>query len=188
MDISFHGIPIAQTMFNLLIYLYLIDRYRIELFVEIGVMNGGLANVIIHRCRLPTWRNLHYLGVQLIEDEVMPQVKKLVAETAANHGNVSIHYGDAFKQPTISLITGRMNAAGRTLVLCDGGDKPQELNLYLPHLKPDDLIIAHDYGPNEEWDRVEADILDRHDCVLLEPELIKPAGNLAFIKRRSNDG
>jgi hypothetical protein len=40
---------------------------------------------------------------------------------------------------------------GVTLVLCDGGSKKNEFNLISPLLKTGDVIMAHDYAPNEVY-------------------------------------
>ncbi len=39
---------------------------------------------------------------------------------------------------------------GRALVFCDDGDKKREFPLYATLLKPNDLIMAHDWGVNLE--------------------------------------
>ena len=40
---------------------------------------------------------------------------------------------------------------GRTIVLCDGGSKKNEFRLLSKFLKLDDIIMAHDYAPNENY-------------------------------------
>lgn len=39
---------------------------------------------------------------------------------------------------------------GVTIVLCDGGDKVREFRLLSKHIKPGDLIMAHDYAESTE--------------------------------------
>ena len=39
---------------------------------------------------------------------------------------------------------------GITLLLCDNGSKRKEFNLYADSLKPNDIIMLHDYSKNEE--------------------------------------
>lgn len=39
---------------------------------------------------------------------------------------------------------------GRSLVLCDGGNKALEFATLAPHLKVGDIIMAHDYSPNKQ--------------------------------------
>lgn len=55
-----------------------------------------------------------------------------------------------------------INEEGTTLVLCDGGCKRCEFNLIAPLLKPNDVIMAHDYAPNKEYfqEHIEGKIWD----------------------------
>jgi len=39
---------------------------------------------------------------------------------------------------------------GRSLLLCDGGDKPKEVNTFAKYLKKGDIIMGHDYFHSEE--------------------------------------
>ena len=43
-----------------------------------------------------------------------------------------------------------INRDGRTIVLCDGGNKVNEFNILSEFLKDGDIIMAHDYCTNEE--------------------------------------
>jgi cephalosporin hydroxylase len=40
---------------------------------------------------------------------------------------------------------------GLTIILCDGGDKIREFKLLSHFLKKGDIIMAHDYAPNQEY-------------------------------------
>ena len=40
---------------------------------------------------------------------------------------------------------------GPTILLCDGGDKPREFNAAAHFLKPGDIIMAHDYAPDQSY-------------------------------------
>lgn len=40
---------------------------------------------------------------------------------------------------------------GLTIVLCDGGNKIHEFNLLNNYIKPNDIIMAHDYAPSREY-------------------------------------
>ena len=45
-----------------------------------------------------------------------------------------------------------IQSQGRTLLFCDGGNKIREFNVFAPHLKPGDVIMAHDYAVSrDEW-------------------------------------
>ncbi len=44
-----------------------------------------------------------------------------------------------------------ISSEGTTLVLCDGGSKKNEFRVLSDFLKIGDVIMAHDYSPNEEY-------------------------------------
>jgi len=44
-----------------------------------------------------------------------------------------------------------ISSDGLTLVLCDGGSKINEFRLLSQFLKQGDIIMAHDYSPNEDY-------------------------------------
>lgn len=54
---------------------------------------------------------------------------------------------------TIAKIGGLIALPGRTLILCDGGDKKKEFSIYSKYLKSGDVIMAHDWAYNEEANR-----------------------------------
>lgn len=43
-----------------------------------------------------------------------------------------------------------IRSEGRTLLMCDGGNKRKEFETFHKYLKTDDVIMAHDYAPNEQ--------------------------------------
>lgn len=58
---------------------------------------------------------------------------------------------DVFKnsEEICKLIKGK----GKSIVFCDGGDKPHELRTFAPALKKGDIIACHDWGRaiKDEW-------------------------------------
>jgi hypothetical protein len=56
---------------------------------------------------------------------------------------------DAFED--LDRIFDYIQSDGQTLVLCDGGNKPAEFNLFSRILKTDDIIMAHDYVIDNEY-------------------------------------
>lgn len=53
--------------------------------------------------------------------------------------------GDCFSQSTMTEIQGLITNGGKTLVLCDGGEKNREFATYAPLIKSGDVIMCHDY-------------------------------------------
>ena len=51
----------------------------------------------------------------------------------------------------IDEIKSYIQSEGTTIVLCDGGSKKNEFRILSEYLKPGDIIMAHDYAPNESY-------------------------------------
>lgn len=88
---------------------------------------------------------------------------------------------------------------GVSLVLCDGGCKKCEFNLLAPLLKKNDIIMAHDYAPDNEyfenhmkdkiwnWHEIQdSDILDIKERYNLKPFYQGKMQNIAWCCRRKN--
>jgi len=53
---------------------------------------------------------------------------------------------DVFCPQVLGEITEYVQQPGRSVILCDGGNKPAELRQNAQIAKPGDLILAHDYA------------------------------------------
>ena len=53
---------------------------------------------------------------------------------------------DVFDNSIHEHIRELIELPGCVLLLCDGGNKPKEVNTFGMYLKPDDVIMAHDLG------------------------------------------
>ena len=47
-----------------------------------------------------------------------------------------------------------LSGYGKTLLFCDGGNKPLEVNTFGPMLHPGDVIAAHDWGCEIRWTQI----------------------------------
>ncbi len=63
-----------------------------------------------------------------------------------NNDNITFLEGDCFNETIVEEIKNIIMESGKTLVLCDGGHKNDEFNLYSKFLKKDDVIMCHDYA------------------------------------------
>lgn len=63
---------------------------------------------------------------------------------------VNFRIADVFDPATIFEIKSLIQFGGRTLILCDGGDKETEFKLYSRFLKHNDVIMLHDYEETSE--------------------------------------
>lgn len=58
---------------------------------------------------------------------------------------IDFRLGDCFSEIIIKEINDLIQKSKKTLVLCDGGSKNQEFNLYAHLIKSGDVIMLHDY-------------------------------------------
>jgi hypothetical protein len=63
-----------------------------------------------------------------------------------NNKFIDFRLCDCFDPKIIQEIQSLINTNGKTLILCDGGDKIKEFNLYSTFLKTGDVIMCHDYA------------------------------------------
>jgi hypothetical protein len=59
--------------------------------------------------------------------------------------NVRFRVCDFFNLETLSEIKSLIQTSGRTLILCDGGDKETEFKILSRFMKDGDVIMLHDY-------------------------------------------
>jgi hypothetical protein len=67
-----------------------------------------------------------------------------------NDPTIDFRLGDCFNQEIINEIKSLIQLPKKTLVLCDGGSKESEFELYSSFLKPGDVIMLHDYAHSPE--------------------------------------
>lgn len=111
-----------------------------QLIIEIGTNRGGFALWLYQNKKETT---------ELISLEINPAEIKI----PTNHPiHQHIHIQNALDPQYIIKIKEKIQNTGKTLILCDGGNKIDEFKTYSQILKPQDTIMLHDYAdsPNEE--------------------------------------
>lgn len=63
--------------------------------------------------------------------------------------NVFNHMYDELLE--VEEIQSFIQRSGPTIILCDGGSKKNEFKILSPLLKSGDIIMAHDYSPNDKY-------------------------------------
>jgi hypothetical protein len=127
----FEGIPISQHP-DITKYFPLIinDFNRI---IELGTYHGALT-LYLHRIKNPE--------VQLISYDIALRWSMLPMD----HG-LDTRWGNYFDEGTQSELWQLINnTKKRILLLCDGGYKEHEFRMFAPYLKPNDVIMVHDYA------------------------------------------
>ena len=138
------NIQAAQVPNTLNVFLKIIKNF--DLIVEIGTNRGGFS----------IWLNDNKKeNCQFLTYDINPNCVQI----PKNHRAYScIKYADCFSPTCIEYLKGLIQNSGRTLFLCDGGNKVKEFNIYSQFLKPNDVIMLHDYSdsPNEieKWNDI----------------------------------
>ncbi len=110
---------------------------KIGLFVEVGVLMGGMASMMVSRIAYdPT---LAYLGIERPgkKDRVDSNLQAQVLGVS----HAEIVFDDCFSAPVEMVVRGWIDTTeGPALVFCDGGNKPAEIAHFAPMLRPADYI------------------------------------------------
>ena len=105
--------------------------------VEIGTYNGGLTSWLFDNLKE---------GGKLISYDIDGTINH------TNRKDIDFRVDDCFADQPFKDIIELIQSEGRTLVVCDGGNKAKEFNIFSKYLKSNDVIIAHDYCENDtEW-------------------------------------
>lgn len=135
----YDGVQISQVLgiYNLFNKEYF---SKFNTIIEIGTYNGGLSSYIFDSKKDETI---------FVTYDIDPKVNIL----RERRNDIDFRIGDCFEEIIFKEITNFIKRKGCTLLICDGGDKIREFNLFSKHLKKDDIIIIHDYKQdNKLWD------------------------------------
>lgn len=64
--------------------------------------------------------------------------------------NVNQSFCDIFSIVGSSLVVKALQSGGRTLLICDNGDKPREVRRFGPLLRKGDVLVVHDFGETKQ--------------------------------------
>lgn len=130
----------------------LLKNIKPDLIIEIGTFHGGLTLLlrdILDRSNLKETIIVTYdINEQEFLKPLVTDTKKIVVKT---QNLFNEDYSDFKDNDAKNEIATLVNSYSKCLVLCDGGCKKCEFNLIAPLLKSNDVIMAHDYAPNQEF-------------------------------------
>lgn len=127
----------------------LLTKLKPTKVLEIGTSSGGLTLMIrdiLNRINLSNTRIITYdvYDPQYLRHHVTEGADiEIKVENAFNHQYSELENGHEI----IEFIT----SEGTTLVLCDGGSKKNEFRILSNLIKEGDVIMAHDFSPNEKY-------------------------------------
>jgi len=116
----------------------LIDKIRPSQVIELGTCDGGLTILL-----------------RDIMDKFVPKSELLtidcneckIRDPRITYRVMGFWDGNEMCQEIVDFV----QRPGLTLVLVDGGDKPREFQKLAPHIKPNDVIMAHDYALDKDY-------------------------------------
>jgi hypothetical protein len=148
---SYKGISIEQNPNIIDVFNQLISKVKPSRILEIGTFAGGLTLIMRDLLDLNDLTNSdvitydvnppNFLINQISNIKITSKVTNLFSDNYMNFKD------ENSKNELLNII----GEPGVTLVLCDGGSKKNEFNLISPLLKTGDVIMAHDYVPNEVY-------------------------------------
>jgi hypothetical protein len=193
--LSYKGLGTEQNPNIIYPFDSLISNIKPARIIEIGTFAGGLTLILrtildnnnLENIPITTYdvNSPTYL-LPIIENipNVISHTKNLFNETYSGFAS------EQAKAEIVSLI----RKTGPTLLLCDGGCKKCEFNVLSDYLKPNDIIMAHDYAPNSEyfehamkgkiWNWLEISDSDIIECSArnrLEPFMSEEFLNVAWV-------
>lgn len=115
--------------------------------IEIGTFCGGLTLMLRD---LLNELHMNDTLIYTYDPEKEPDIFKQGPIEGITYSNVnmfSYSYDKLADYSIVELVT----LPGRTVIFCDGGSKKNEFRILSPHLKTGDIILAHDYAPNQEY-------------------------------------
>ena len=127
----------------------IIQRIKPKRIVEIGTARGGvtfaMGDILIAY-------NLSDVKIKTFDIRMKDHIKPLIDHYSKY---IEFYVGNIFNYRENSLtlpdaITDFVSQTEVNLFLCDGGNKISEFNTIAPLLKSGDVIMAHDYAPNQE--------------------------------------
>lgn len=122
----------VEKAFNLLAKEIGEDRF--SRILEIGTDYGGLTNLLAD---LKISEN-----IDIHTYDVNPN------RFVSHNDKIKFHNTDVFSIE--EKIAKLISSEGRTLLLCDGGNKKKEFEVFHKYLKKGDIIMAHDYAPDND--------------------------------------
>lgn len=157
------GVSTSLTWYDVGALLTLIQAFGARFILEIGVEHGGLAALLLSYARYAP-EPIAYRGIDITLNALATRVRD-------QHTAETLYERDAWAPGTLNEVAYWLELApAPALIIVDGGDKPKELRLYAPLLRPGDVIVAHDYhneyvddalwGLPADLQRLHADWLD----------------------------
>jgi predicted O-methyltransferase YrrM len=141
---AYMGMTCQQNPHAFEVFYELLEKVKPTKILEIGTSLGGFTQFLKHvvdKLNISTTIRSYdiydrYEYILMKEDGIDVRVENIFSNT----------YKELTNQEVIDFVKGD----GVTLVLCDGGSKIDEFNIFSQYIKRGDIIMAHDYASSRD--------------------------------------
>lgn len=146
---NYQGIVVQQHENVEKTFKSLFDTIKPKRILEIGTASGGLTLLIRDILNEISLTETQIRSYDVVEKHgLTPHINngvniEVIIKDVFNHS-----YNDLIE---IDEIQSYIQKEGVTIILCDGGSKKNEFRILSDYLKVGDVIMAHDYSPNEDY-------------------------------------
>lgn len=172
----FLGFPMSQNRYAVPAWSHLFEVVQPRQIVEIGTSVGGMTCLLAIAAKQMN-AMLHTFDINVsITDETRETLLRIGC------GNVKEWVLDALSTTGVGIIRNILRQDGTSVLMCDGGNKVNEVLTYAPLIKSGDIIAAHDYGgsPAWPWEEIKredvAEVLSKHGIDDFMPEVFTDTG------------
>jgi hypothetical protein len=155
--------PTGHTWLELMTLEAVLDAASPETVIELGTANGHFTMY------LATWARLNGAKLATVDRDMQWIDRRVLREL--DRWRFPVIIGDCFEAATIAKVTRLIRRPGRTLLICDNGDKEREVQVYGGLLKPDDIIVVDDWGDEVDPARASEALSDLGFAPYAEPLL-----------------
>lgn len=159
----FFGCYMQQTPRAVMSFNRLLNSFSFDTIIELGTHDGGLSSLFALYClgsrmgvgaetpNEPTFykASSHHKSPKTFHTYDCTIRDVLRMEMLKQMGTVFERLDFLNVPASIERISAVIRNGRRVLLLCDGGNKLREFDLYAPSLKPGDIIMLHDWALNE---------------------------------------
>jgi len=136
-----NGIETSQVKNVVNVFPDFFNKEKFEIIIEIGTHLGGFSSWLYEQSKLYKFQFITYD----IEDKLW-RVRSIYNKVPFDFRMLNVCENPGEKEIETILLSNK-----RCLIMCDGGDKIKEFNLFAPKLKKGDFIMTHDYAPDKNY-------------------------------------
>jgi len=125
------------------------NENQFDFVIEIGTSFGGFSLYLYEQSIQHGWDFITY-DYSKFKNGIWSDRRRDLKNIWDGELKFDFRDKDVFHQDTIDEIS-HIIKNNKCLVLCDGGDKPKEIQIYSQYLQSGSYIMGHDYSPSKQY-------------------------------------